>query len=100
MEVWLISPLMEMGSVRKILDSHFPEGIPESAASPIIRDILLGLVHLHERGIVHRALKVFISLKKNHILYMIFLNKILYRNITFLIFGILRIARHSFKFRT
>ena len=58
MEVWLISPLMEMGSVRKILDSHFPEGIPESAASPIIRDILLGLVHLHERGIVHRALKV------------------------------------------
>jgi len=57
MEVWLISPLMEMGSVRKILDSHFPEGIPESAASPIIRDILLGLVHLHERGIVHRALK-------------------------------------------
>ena len=49
---------MEMGSVRKILDSHFPEGIPESAASPIIRDILLGLVHLHERGIVHRALKV------------------------------------------
>ena len=58
MEVWLISPLMEMGSVRRILDSHFPEGIPESAASPIIRDILLGLVHLHERGIVHRALKV------------------------------------------
>ena len=67
MEVWLISPLMEMGSVRKILDSHFPEGIPESAASPIIRDILLGLVHLHERGIVHRALKV-IPLK-NHIVY-------------------------------
>ena len=76
---------MEMGSVRKILDSHFPEGIPESAASPIIRDILLGLVHLHERGIVHRALKVFISLLKS-----IFLNKIVYRNTTFLnFFGIL-----------
>ena len=50
MEVWLISPLMEMGSVRKILDSHFPEGIPEAAASPIIRDILLGLVHLQQHA--------------------------------------------------
>lgn len=58
MEIWLLSPLMEMGSLRRILDAHFPEGIPESAASPIIRDILLALVHLHERGLVHRALKV------------------------------------------
>lgn len=58
MEIWLVSPLMAMGSLRNVLDTHFPEGIPETAASPIIRDVLLGLVHLHERGIVHRALKV------------------------------------------
>ena len=58
MEIWLVSPIMEMGSLRNILDTHFPDGIPESAASPIIRDILYGLAHLHERGIVHRALKV------------------------------------------
>ena len=59
MEIWLISPLMEIGSMRRILDSFFPEGISESAACPIIRDILNGLNHLHDRGIVHRALKVF-----------------------------------------
>ena len=58
MEIWLVSPLMEMGSLRRVLDSQFPEGIPESAASPIIRDLLSALVHLHERGVVHRALKV------------------------------------------
>jgi len=57
MEIWLISPLMEIGSMRRILDSFFPEGISESAACPIIRDILNGLNHLHDRGIVHRALK-------------------------------------------
>ncbi len=58
MEVWLISPLMEMGSMRKILDCHFPEGIPEAAISPVMRDVLRAVVHLHERGIVHRSLKV------------------------------------------
>ena len=58
MEIWLISPLMSMGSMRRILDTFFPEGIPETAACPIIRDLLNGLNHLHERGIVHRALKV------------------------------------------
>ncbi len=58
MEVWLVSPLLEMGSLRKILDGHFPEGIPEAAVSPVMRDVLHGLVHLHERGIVHRSLKV------------------------------------------
>ena len=58
MEIWLISPLMEMGSMRRILDSFYPEGIPEVSSVSIIRDILFGLNHLHERGIVHRALKV------------------------------------------
>lgn len=58
MEVWLVTPLMEMGSMRRILDLHFTEGIPEAAVSPIVRDVLLGLIHLHERGIVHRAIKV------------------------------------------
>ena len=88
---------MEMGSVRKILDSHFPEGIPESAASPIIRDILLGLVHLHERGIVHRALKVnykhSLEARINVLLRLLFFPKgLMY------FFNIKRISLFNFKF--
>jgi len=57
MEIWLLTPFMSVGSLRTVLDNHFPDGIPESAISPIVRDVLFGLHHLHERGIVHRAIK-------------------------------------------
>ena len=57
MEIWVVSSLMELGSLRRILDAYFPEGIPEAAISPIVSDCLKGLQHLHERGIVHRAVK-------------------------------------------
>ena len=58
LEIWVISSLMEMGSLRRILDTFFPEGIPEAAISSIVSDCLKGLSHLHERGIVHRAVQV------------------------------------------
>ena len=57
MEIWVVSSLMELGSMRRILDTSFPEGIPEAAISPIVSDCLKGLQHLHERGIVHRAVQ-------------------------------------------
>lgn len=56
-EVWLVEPWMEMGSARHVLDTFYPEGVPEMAATPILRDVLLALEHLHERGVVHRAVK-------------------------------------------
>ena len=64
MEIWLLTPFMSVGSLRTVLDNHFPDGIPESAISPIVRDVLFGLHHLHERGIVHRAIKVNLEDKK------------------------------------
>ena len=57
MEIWLVTPLQALGSLRRILDHSFPDGIPEASISPIVGDVLRGLHHLHERGIVHRALQ-------------------------------------------
>lgn len=50
-EAILILPWMTFGSVRDLLDSHFPLGLPEIVISSIVRDVLEALQYLHERVI-------------------------------------------------
>jgi len=56
-EVWLITPLMEYGSVTSLLGSGFQDGLPEMICCFIIRDILLALQYLHLQGVVHRSVR-------------------------------------------
>lgn len=42
------------GSVRDVLNTHFPTGLPEYAVSFILRDLLYALDYIHVRGYIHR----------------------------------------------
>ncbi|XP_022099847.1 STE20-related kinase adapter protein alpha-like [Acanthaster planci] len=55
-ELWVVMPLMDLGSARDILDHTFPDGMPEMAIAHIIRDILMALDYIHRMGYVHRSL--------------------------------------------
>jgi len=43
------------GSCRDLLHAHFKDGLPEMAAAYILRDVLLAIDYLHNRGIIHRC---------------------------------------------
>jgi len=61
-EVWVVTPLQSHGSVRDLISTHFPQGLPELACTFLARDIVNGLVYLHSQGVVHR------SVRSSHIL--------------------------------
>jgi len=61
-EVWLVTPLQTHGSVRDLIATHFPQGLPELACTFLARDIVNSLVYLHSQGVVHR------SIRSSHIL--------------------------------
>ncbi|XP_055374145.1 putative serine/threonine-protein kinase STE20-like [Condylostylus longicornis] len=56
-EVYVISPLMCFGSCKDTIANCFQTGIPEIIISLILRDILLGLEYLHQKGFIHRAIR-------------------------------------------
>ncbi len=56
-EVVLVSPWMNLGSVRSLVREHFQEGLPETAVAFILRDVLRALKYLHSRGVVHRSVR-------------------------------------------
>ena len=50
-ELWLVFELMEGGSVEKIMQSIYPNGIKDQALiATILRETLLGVKYLHENS--------------------------------------------------
>jgi len=56
-EIWVVEPLMPYGSVRDLVKAHFHDGLPEMACCFILRDLVMGLLYLHNQGIVHRSVR-------------------------------------------
>merc|ERR1719150_2342235 len=56
-DICIVTPMMKMGSARDLLDTHFPEGLPENIITIILRDVLSALVHLHSKQIIHRSVR-------------------------------------------
>ncbi|XP_050034629.1 STE20-related kinase adapter protein alpha isoform X1 [Dermacentor andersoni] len=56
-ELWAVMPLLTYGSVRDILNTHFPSGLPEHAVSFILKDLVIALHYIHTRGYIHRSVK-------------------------------------------
>ncbi|XP_026314700.1 STE20-related kinase adapter protein alpha [Hyposmocoma kahamanoa] len=56
-ELYVVSPLMNLGSCRDILDQYFHEGLPELACAIILRDVLQALQYLHKQLYIHRSVR-------------------------------------------
>lgn len=52
--LWLLSPFCELGSAGDVCR---PTGLEENIIAFVIRDTLLALEYLHQRGFVHRAVR-------------------------------------------
>lgn len=57
LDVMIVTPLMGYGSCRDIMTRHFNSGLPEMAIAYILRDVLLGLRYIHQKGFIHRAIR-------------------------------------------
>ncbi|XP_048480615.1 STE20-related kinase adapter protein alpha [Plutella xylostella] len=56
-DLYVVSPLMSLGSCRDVLDQYFPEGLPELACAIILRDVLQALQYLHKQLYIHRGIR-------------------------------------------
>jgi len=56
-QVWLVSPLMSLGSVDQLIKNYFNQGLPELVCCFILRDVLQALQYLHLQGVVHRSVR-------------------------------------------
>ncbi|XP_078433501.1 serine/threonine-protein kinase BLUS1-like [Wolffia australiana] len=55
--LWVVMPFMAAGSLLSIISSSFPDGLPESSISIVLRETLQALAYLHGQGFVHRDIK-------------------------------------------
>lgn len=58
---WVVMPLMPYGSLRSILYSSFPQGLPESFACFFLSQILKGMLHLHPQDVIITAGNVLVD---------------------------------------
>ncbi|KAG8391743.1 hypothetical protein BUALT_Bualt01G0218800 [Buddleja alternifolia] len=49
----VVLPLMDLGSLRSIMTSRFPYGLPEVCIIVVLREILRGLSLIHSKGLIH-----------------------------------------------
>uniref|UniRef100_A0A182QNZ6 Protein kinase domain-containing protein n=1 Tax=Anopheles farauti TaxID=69004 RepID=A0A182QNZ6_9DIPT len=57
LELYFVLPLMCFGSCRDTMANYFVTGFPEALLVCILRDVLQGLVYLHWKGYIHRAIR-------------------------------------------
>ncbi|KAL0379599.1 UNVERIFIED_CONTAM: Serine/threonine-protein kinase dst1 [Sesamum angustifolium] len=52
----VVFPLMELGSMRSIMATQFPDGMPEECILVALREALKGLSFIHAKGHVHKEI--------------------------------------------
>lgn len=52
--LYIVTPLMNLGSCRDLINKYFNNGLPEQACCIILRDVLQGLDYIHRKGFIHR----------------------------------------------
>ncbi|KAI3939880.1 hypothetical protein MKW98_029656 [Papaver atlanticum] len=55
--LWVVMPFMAAGSCQHIMKSAFPVGFEEAVIATILREVLKGLVNIHQHGDIHRDIK-------------------------------------------
>ncbi|XP_041994871.1 serine/threonine-protein kinase BLUS1-like isoform X2 [Salvia splendens] len=55
--LWVVMPYMAGGSCLHILKAVHPDGLEEVVIATILREVLQGLVYLHQHGHIHRDVK-------------------------------------------
>ncbi|KAI3944450.1 hypothetical protein MKW98_006611 [Papaver atlanticum] len=55
--LWVVMPFMAAGSCQHIMKTAFPDGFQESVIATILREVLKGLVNIHQYGDIHRDVK-------------------------------------------
>jgi len=57
-DLWLVSEIMEYGSIDKIIATRYPNGIKDQTLiATILKETLKGLVYLHQNNQIHRDIK-------------------------------------------
>ncbi|KAI3851843.1 hypothetical protein MKW98_019842 [Papaver atlanticum] len=55
--LWVVMPFMAAGSCQHIMKTAFPDGFEEAVIATILREVLKGLVNIHQHGDIHRDVK-------------------------------------------
>ncbi|KAI3950156.1 hypothetical protein MKW92_044470 [Papaver armeniacum] len=55
--LWVVMPFMAAGSCLHIMKSAFTDGFEEAVIATILREVLKGLVNVHQHGDIHRDVK-------------------------------------------
>ena len=55
--LWIITPIQNGGSCLDLLKLQFPSGIDEVSCATIMRQVLQGLMYLHNNDLIHRDIK-------------------------------------------